>query len=135
MSLTVSDNGTDETSTETKEDLIRVVIYDKNIDNVDYPKVHFSSKTILSRKELEIQPEEMRYTRMLYDSCNSGNYFLGTFHRVKMFYTLNNSQTIAAPSYLRAYLEWKSDEEIWQTIQEIEPVYDYFDFDKLPTEQ
>jgi hypothetical protein len=52
-----------------------------------------------------------------------------------MFYTLNNSQTIAAPSYLRAYLEWKSDEEIWQTIQEIEPVYDYFDFDKLPTEQ
>jgi PKD repeat protein len=96
VSLTVSDNGTDETSTETKEDLVRVVIYDKNIDNVDYPRVHFSSKTILSRKELEIQPEEMRYTRMLYDSC---------------------------------------DEEIWQTIQEIQPVYDYFDFDKLPTEQ
>jgi PKD repeat protein len=135
VSLTVSDNGTDETSTETKEDLVRVVIYDKNIDNVDYPRVHFSSKTILSRKELEIQPEEMRYTRMLYDSCNSGNYFLGTFHRGKTFHTLANSQTIAAPSYLRAYLEWKNDEEIWQTIQEIQPVYDYFDFDKLPTEQ
>jgi PKD repeat protein len=134
VSLTVSDSGTDETST-AKEDLVRVIFYDKNIDNVDYPKVHFSSKTILSRKELEIQPEEMRYTRMLYDSCNSGNYFLGTFHRGKMFYTLNNSATIAAPSYLRAYLEWKNNEEIWQTIQEIQPVYDYFDFDKPPTEQ
>jgi PKD repeat protein len=135
VSLTVSDSATAETSTETKEELVYVGIYDNNIDNVDYPKVHYSSKTILCRKELEILPEEMRYTRMLYDSCNSGNYFLGTFHRGKMFYTLANSQTIAAPSYLRAYLEWMNDEEIWQTIQEIQYVYDYFDFDKLPTEQ
>jgi PKD repeat protein len=131
VSLTVSDSSTDETSTETKEDLVRVIIYDNNIDNVDYPKVHFGSKTILFRKELEIQPEEMRYSRMLYDSCNSGNYYLGILHRGITFYTVAGSGSRGSVAYLKAYLEGKSDYEIWETIQDYEYVYDYFDFNRL----
>ena len=131
VSLTVTDvSGS--SVTETKPNFIRALIYEKTIDNVDYPKTHYRSKTILFRKEMEIDKEQLRYTRMLYDSCNTGNYYLGTFNRGIMFYTLANSGSRGSVLYLRAYVEGKSDEQIWQIIQDFEPSYDYYNFNQAP---
>lgn len=132
VSLTVTDARGNK-ATETKKNLVRAVVYEKNIDNVDYPKTHFRNKTIVFRKEIEIASQELKYSRMLYDSCNSGNYYIGTFHRGLMFYTVSNSGSRGSVLYLRACLEGKSDEQIWETVQAFEPSYDYYNFDKAPS--
>jgi hypothetical protein len=36
---------------------------------------------------------------------------------------------------LKAYLEGKSDEEVWAVIQGYEPVFDYYNFNRRPSEQ
>jgi len=123
------------TSTERKVNFIVVDILDLSIDNVQYPKRHYRSKTILFRKELEIPQSELRYRRLLYDSCNSGNYYLGTFNRGIVHYTLNNSANLGFYEYIRAYLEGKSDLEMWELMQAAEPVYDFYDFNKPPEQQ
>ena len=136
VSLTVTDaNGS---STETKENFIKVNIFHEDIDNVEYPKTHFRSKTVLFRKELEIPEEELRFERMLYISCNSGNYYTHTFHRGIMFYTLQGNNLVGGqmfPLYLRAYFAGKSNEEIWEILQDREAIYDFYDFNKKPSEQ
>ena len=109
-------------------------IYDKSVDNVDYPKTHYRKKTILFRKALEMDKSEFRYARMFYSSCNSGNYYMDTFDRGILFYTLNTSSG-RIDHYLKAYLEGKSDWEILQILQANEPVYDYYNFNKYPWEQ
>jgi hypothetical protein len=85
------------------------------------------------RKEIEVAAKDLKYSRMFYDSCNSGNYYIGTFHRGLMFYTVSNSGSRGSVLYLRAYLEGKSDEQIWETVQAFEPSYDYYNFDKAPS--
>ena len=134
VTLTVTgSNGA--TATERKVNFIVADILDLSIDNVDYPKKHYRSKTILFRKELEIPQTELRYRRLLYDSCNSGNYYLGTFNRGIVYYTLNNSNNLGFYEYIRAYLEGRSDRQIWEKMQAAEPVYDYYNFNKPPSEQ
>ncbi|MCG2711508.1 MAG: PKD domain-containing protein [Candidatus Omnitrophica bacterium] len=134
VSLTVRDSNGN-ISTETKPNCVRAVIFEKTIDNVDYPKTHFGSKTVLFRKDPEITKEELKYSRMFYMSCNSGNYYLDTFHRGIMFYSLNTATEAAITYYLKAYLEGKSDREVWVALQNYEPVYDYYDFTKPPSQQ
>ena len=56
-----------------------------------YPPPHYGYKTIVFRKDLEVQKESLRYSRLFYDSCNSGNYFLDTFNRGIAFFTLDDS--------------------------------------------
>ncbi|MDL2121667.1 MAG: PKD domain-containing protein [Deltaproteobacteria bacterium] len=134
VALTVTDiHGA--THTETKENFVIARIYDNSIDNVDYPKPHYSNKTMVMRKEMELDKEQLGYARLLYDSCNSGNYFLDTFNRGIVFYTLYNSDGKGFVPYLKAYLEGKSDQEIWEAIQAADPVYDFYDFNKYPWEQ
>ncbi len=131
VSLTVTDaNG--ETATETKNNFVRVVVYEKSIDNVDYPKTHSGGKVWVYTKGLEVPKEDMKYTRMLYESCNSGNYFIEVYDRGILFYTTRTSDGIGSISYLRGYLEGKSDEEIWEIIQDVEPSYDYCNFNVPP---
>lgn len=136
VSLTVTDNH-GMSVTETKESFIRAVTLDESIDNIVYPASHYSNRTILFRDENDIAPEEMRYKRLLYVSCSSGLYYTDTFNRGIMFYTLATSSAgyLSVPAYLQAYLEGKSDQEIWRIIQRIEPLYDYFNFDKKPSDQ
>jgi PKD repeat protein len=136
VSLTVTDN-LGVRVTETKESFIRAVICDEIIDNVVNPASHYGNRTILFRDENDIAPEEMRYKRLLYVSCSSGLYYTDTFQRGIMFYTLATSSAgyLSVPAYLKAYLEGKSDQEIWRIIQGIEPLYDYFNFDKKPSDQ
>ena len=84
---------------------------------------------------MELDKEQLGYARLFYDSCNSANYFLDTFNRGIVFYTLYNSDGRGFVSYLKAYLEGKSDQEIWEAIQATDPVYDFYDFNKYPWEQ
>ena len=131
VSLTVTD-ADGQTATETKNNYVRVIVYEKSIDNVDYPKTHAGGKVVVYTKGLEVPKENMKYGRMLYESCNSGNYFIEVYDRALLFYTTRTSDGIGSISYLRAYLEGKNDEEIWEIIQDVEPSYDYCNFDVLP---
>jgi len=121
--------------TETKENFIRAGIFEKAMDNVDYPKTHYRRKTIVFRKELEVPKEELKFDRMFYDGCNSGNYYLDTFNRGIVFYTVNTSDGRGISLYMKAYLEGKSNQEIWEILQAYSPTYDYYNFNKLPSEQ
>jgi PKD repeat protein len=134
--LTVIDSD-GSTSTETKPNFIRVSLFDKTIDNVDYPKTHYRSKTLLFVNDLDIDPNDFKYSRLLYVGCDSGHYFTDTFKRGKMFYSLNTSSTGPLPLlvYLRSYLEGKKDYEVWQDLQSLDPIFDYYYFDRPPFEQ
>jgi PKD repeat protein len=136
VSLTVTDSDAN-TDTQVKESFIRIIRFDKNIDNVDYPKTHFRSKTLLYRKQLPITKEEMKYARMFYGGCDSGHYYTDMFQRGIFHYATNSTGEgeYAMAEYLKAYVGGKSDYEIWQIIQAIEPLYDYYDFNKTPSEQ
>ncbi len=109
--------------------------FDQVVDNGPCPAPHFGKKTILFRRELEIDRDQLRYKRLFYEGCYSGPYYLDTFHRGITFYTLNDSDGNGVATYMRAYLGGKSDEEIWTAMQRIQAVYDYYDFTKPPTEQ
>jgi len=135
VTLRVTDRGGN-VSTETKENCIRVSLFEKNIDNVDYPLTHYGNKTIFFRNDPEITEGELKYNRMAYISCNSGNYFLDTFQRGIVFYTLGTPSDYDGLHYLEAYLDGKTDYQIWQTLQSYgQPVFDYYDFNKKPSEQ
>ena len=137
VKLTVTDaNGN--SVTETKENYIRAVIFEKSIDNVDYPKTHIGSKVIIYRKEPEISKEELKYSRLLWYACNSGNYYLDTFQHGVVFYTLNTTAMNSGKIfyvYLKAYFEGRSNQEIWQILQDKEGIFDYYDFSKRPDQQ
>ncbi len=136
VSLTVTDADAN-SDTKTKQNFVRAVVFDETIDNLDYPTKHYGSRTILFRKELEIPKEEMKYSRLFYASCNTGSYYLPTFNRGIVFYSLWSLAGHGSRAYLRAYIEGeaKTDQELWEIVQDAEPGYDYYDFNKLPSEQ
>ncbi|MDD1696273.1 MAG: PKD domain-containing protein [Methanoregula sp.] len=110
-------------------------VLDKEIDNMIYPPPHYGKKTVMFRKDLDVQKESLRYRQLFYDSCNSGIYYLDTFNRGIAFFTLNDSSCLGFNAYVKAYLEGKSKEEIWRAMQDKSPIYDYYDFNKVPSEQ
>jgi PKD repeat protein len=137
VTLTVTDANGDSVS-ETKVNFVRAVIFEKSIDNVDYPKTHTAGKVVVYRKELEIPKEELKYNRLFWYSCNSGNYYLDTFNRGVVFYTLNLTNMSGGKVfylYLKAYFEGRSNQQMWQILQDKEAVFDYYDFSKRPQNQ
>jgi PKD repeat protein len=135
VSLTVTDSDNN-SHTEIKEDYVHVVLYNQIIDNRNTPYYHYGSRTILFRQVDEIPPDQLRYSRLFYESCSTGPYYLETFNRGIVFYTLSSAGGYAAVPYLRAYMvEGKSDYELWRQSQDLEPKYDYYNFNKYPWEQ
>jgi PKD repeat protein len=134
VNLTVT-GASGQSRTESKQNFVLARTLDVSLDNIDYPASHYKSKTIVFRRALEVPKEEMRYSRIYYEACNSGNYYLDTFNRGIVFYTVNISNALGFYNYLGAYLNGKSDREIWELIQSLDPVYDYYDFNKLPSQQ
>ena len=137
VTLTVTDvNG--DSATEVKENFVLASLFDLQIDNVDYPKTHFRNKTIVKRKELEIDKSKLKYSRLFLLSCNTGNYYMHTFNHGKYFYDLSTTWVGVVPGwteYLKAYFAGKSDEDIWEILQSYDPVFDYYDFSKYPWDQ
>ena len=136
VKLTVTDVNND-SHTETKNNFVRTVVYEKNIDNVDYPKSHYGAKTLLFRGPLEVPQEQMKYARMFYGGCDSAHYYTDTFNRGIFFFATNSAELseVTMAEYLKTYVNGKSDYEIWQILQGIEPLYDYYDFRKPPSQQ
>lgn len=99
----------------------------------EYFKPHYRAKTIIFRKDLAIMPEQLKYSRMIYNSCNSASFYTTVFSHGIMFYTLATESTgDNSVIYLRNYMQGKNDEQIWQILQNIQAVYDYYDFTKPP---
>ena len=136
VSLTVTDDNGN-ISKETKENFIRANIYRGFIDD-DLPTQHYGSRTILFRRELDVPKEEMRFSRMMYHSCSTGIYFLDSLGQGLVFYSLQSSGGKVYLAYLQAYLEGKSDQEIWEICQDVPNGghrWDYYDFRELPSAQ
>ena len=134
VKLTVRDS-TGATHTETKPNYIRVVVFEKNIDNVDYPKGHYAGwagKTLVKPKSVDITREQCKFNRMLLESCNSADYYIQTIGRGLMFYTVGASAGEGSLAYLRLYLQGRPDQEIWQAAQQVQAVYDYYNFNLPP---
>ena len=62
-------------------------------------------------------------------------YYLDTFNRGVVWFSVKSVGGLGLAPYLRAYLQGKTDEEIWEIVQDVEPNYDYYDFSKLPSQQ
>jgi|GEM_PF-1028335 len=137
VKLTITDANGNSVS-ETKQNFVRAVIFEKSIDNVCYPKTHTGSKVVVNSEEQEIAKEDLKFSRLFYYSCNSGNYYLDVFNRGVVFYTLNTSSMSSGKAfslYLKAYFEGRSNQQIWQILQDKEAVFDYYDFNKRPDQQ
>ena len=96
------------------------------------PKPHYGSRTILFRKDLEIDVSKLKYKRLMIDSCSTSQYYLDTFQKGIVFYTLGTVDWQGGLIFLKKYLHGKSDEEIWATFGRTIRVYDYYDFNKRP---
>ncbi|MEN6384979.1 MAG: PKD domain-containing protein [Phycisphaerales bacterium] len=138
VSLKVTD-ATGATQTETKQNYIRVVVYEKNIDNVDYPKSSYGGwvgKTMLKTRGMDIPYDSLKYGRMLYESCNSGDYYIQTLSHGLMYYTIATSGGSGSLAYLQLYLQGgKTDKEIWEAMQQTQACYDFYNFNLRPSEQ
>jgi len=122
------------TSTEIKNNYMRIAL-EKSVDNVNYPKRHYGSNVIGFRKEQPVSPDDFKYSRLFYITCNSGIYFIDTFHHGKMHYSLDNVSETVVTVYLDSYLRGDSDHVVWQKMQRTRPAFDYYDFDKTPSQQ
>ena len=130
VTLTINGNVVEE-----KQDFIRVSTFDKIIDNVDYPKNHYSSRSVLFANQPSVPQDQLKYARMAYFSCSSGPYYAGYYNRGILFYTVASGDTGNYTTYIRDYLLGKSDEEIWSNLQALQPIYDYWNFDLRPDQQ
>ena len=72
---------------------------------------------------------------MLIETCASSQYYLDTFQRGIIFFTVANSDGSGLHVYLKNYLEGKSDEDIWAALGDYRGIYNYHDFNKRPSEQ
>jgi hypothetical protein len=100
------------------------------------PKRHYSSRTILFRKDLEIDASRMKYKRLMLDLCSTGQYYLDTFKKGIVYYTLGTVNSTGGLIFLNDFLSGKTDEEISSHLRGYYPgLSDYFDFNKRPQDQ
>jgi PKD repeat protein len=96
-------------------------------------RAHYSDRTILYRRDLEIPKEAYNYSRMFLFTCNSGFYYSETYNHGILFYTLGDVASITTVNiYLKYYLLGMSDQEIYEAIQAVDNVFDYHNFDEPP---
>jgi PKD repeat protein len=94
---------------------------------------HFGNNTILFRKDLAVQKEEFKYSRMFLSSCKSGIYYADTFNRGILFYsTATSSSAQATATYLSSYIQGRSDEQILSALQKVQPIFEYYNFNESP---
>jgi len=97
---------------------------------------HYSNRTILFRKDMDVPKEEFKYSRMFIRSCYTGQYYLDTFNRGIVFFTNQLAgATTSTARYLTSYLQGKSDEQILSDLQSIQRVFEYYNFNEPPPER
>lgn len=100
-----------------------------------YTKPHYAAKTIIFTKGNTLGLADLKYSKLILNSCGSGYQYGEPFRHGVFFYTMGSVYGDNGVIFLRSYLEGKSDYNIWRDLQNKEPIYDYFDFSKTPSAQ
>jgi PKD repeat protein len=139
FNVTLTVNGTQGSDSEIESDFVYNLVGSIFVDNTFHTKPHFYSgsvfkfdKVIINTGSIKIPEEELGYSRMFYSSCNSCNYYVGTFHRGTLFCTVGDSSVYTGIGYLEDYLLGYSDEEILNNMNSVQPIHEYFNFNLKP---
>jgi len=100
-----------------------------------YAKPHYKAKTIIFTKGNTLSLADLKYSKLMLNSCGSGYQYGEPFRHGIFFYTMTSVYGDNGVIFLRSYLQGKSDYNIWRDLQNVEPIYDYFDFSKAPSMQ
>ena len=103
--------------------------------DLECPQPHYRTKTIVFPTQLDVDIDRFRYKRLFLDMCTTCSYYVETFHRGLTFCTTATSGTMVAFRYLKEYVKGRSDQQIWQTLQNVKPIYEYYDFSKPTSDQ
>ena len=127
VSLTVTDD-MGNSDTKIKEKYVLALDYYNIIDNSASPSYHYSTRTMLRRNgSADVTAYQLGYKRLFIHSCQ-GRYYLEQYPHGTVFYA---TITYAGPQgqiWLKGVLQGKSDYQIWQDLQAILPVFDYYVF-------
>ena len=110
------------------------------IDNTFKVKPHFNSgspvkfgKVICDTGDIKIPEDELGYSRIFYNSCNSCSYYAGTFHRGKMFCSTSDTDVpTASVTYVENYLKGWNDAKLLGHLNNYIPVFEFIDFTAKP---
>jgi PKD repeat protein len=131
--VTLTVTGPDGTDTEIEENFVYRSPSSPSADSTTHYKEHYRGKVILDKSSFNLDPEELKYSRMFLLGCLTAKYFVGTFQRGKMFFTNANWREMNTVSgYLERYLLGESDEEILEWVNSREDIYEFYDFGLLP---
>jgi len=137
VTLTVtSANGS---SAKTKSDYVQSFSIDAIVmaDNVYRYKPHFSGfggfydKTILYGNT-GVSASDLKYARLFYGSCNSCNYYAGTFHRGMLICTTSDTDLYTALNYFQDYLSGMTDDAILTHLNTIQNTHEMINFSLKP---
>jgi hypothetical protein len=98
-------------------------------------KSHYGGKVIVDKSSINLRPEELKYKRLFFLACWSGEYFLGALHRGKTFFTHGDwRSTNTIPEYVKRYIRGDSDQEILNYLNSVDDndIYRFYDFDQKP---
>ncbi|MBW2021711.1 MAG: PKD domain-containing protein [Deltaproteobacteria bacterium] len=137
--VTLTVTGPEGSDSDSKADFVHNIVGTVYVDNSFHWKPHYYSgsmikfgKTILYTGSIKIPHEELGYSRIFYGGCNSSNYYVGTFNKGIMFFTVANMEDILADVYLEHYLLGDTDDEILAALNDIEPIFEYYNFNLKP---
>jgi PKD repeat protein len=140
--VTLTVNGPDGTDNEVETGFVNVLVASAYADNLFHTKPHFydrridrykaPAKVVLDTGGVNVQKEDLRYSRMFYGSCNTCAYYSGTLQRGILFCTTKTYDPYTAVPYLRYYLQGYNDEEILERLNNIEPMHELINFNMKP---
>jgi len=141
--VSLSVTGPGGSDVETEVDFVYNMVGVNYVDNTFHTKPHFYSgslirfgKVIINTGNIKIQEEDLKYARFFYSGCNSANYFIGTLHRgIMIFTTADVHDEFSSTSYLKYYLKGFSDQINMMTLLQMEPIWEYYDFNQKPPSQ
>ncbi|HAL45884.1 MAG TPA: hypothetical protein DCP47_08230 [Phycisphaerales bacterium] len=100
-----------------------------------YAKPHYKAKTIIATKSNTLALADLKYSRLMLNSCGSGYQYGEPFRHGKVFYSMGSVYGNNGKIFLRSFLQGKTDYQIWQSLQSTQAIYDYYDFSKAPSSQ
>ncbi|MEN6386379.1 MAG: hypothetical protein ABFD79_14440 [Phycisphaerales bacterium] len=100
-----------------------------------YAKPHYKAKTIIFTKSNTLGLSDLKYSRLMLDSCGSGYQYGEPFRHGKVFYSMGSVYGNNGKIFLRSFIEGKTDRQIWQSLQSVQAIYDYYNYDIAPSSQ
>jgi PKD repeat protein len=140
VSLTVAGPGGSKTEAETN--YVYIVKRPVYVDNSFRDRPHYITagsrpfgKVIIDTRVDKIRTQDLKYKRLLYNSCNSASYFLDVLQHGLVFCTSGDTYHYESVTYLQDYLRGYSDADILEDLNKIDPVFEIIDFTRKPPSQ